>query len=231
MSQSVGPFLVKQTVPGDPDPDPSTAYANERLTAITGIPDPVPPGRALTMTLPRYVNIREHDKMILHWADKQIVKIIIADEASNPDTPLAVIVPASIIDSTPGVGLIVRYDIYDTVMNWSLYSEARSYSLRSSSESASQRVAELWLRSCLRFVASQTRNPVAATDQRETGLSRYAQSQLADGEMNQAAGYHNQQHPFRALKNRFREGLGAWRQHRFDGELVSGVVGASPLKT
>ncbi|MBD8756898.1 hypothetical protein [Pseudomonas coleopterorum] len=139
MSQSVGPFLVKQTVPGDPDPDPSTAYANERLTAITGIPDPVPPGRALTMTLPRYVNIREHDKMILHWADKQIVKIIIADEASNPDTPLAVIVPASIIDSTPGVGLIVRYDIYDTVMNWSLYSEARSYSLRSSSESASCR--------------------------------------------------------------------------------------------
>ncbi len=123
VSESVGPFLVKQTVPGDPDPDPSTPDVNERLTAITGIPDPVPPGRALTVTLPRYVNIRQHDKMILHWADKEVVKNITADEASNPDIPLAVTVPASVIDSTPGVGLIVRYEIYDTVMNWSLYSE------------------------------------------------------------------------------------------------------------
>lgn len=127
VSQSVGPFLVKQTVPGNPDPDPSTPYVNERLTSPTGIPDTVPPGRALTVTIPRYVNISEHDEIVLYWSNREIRKTVTADEASNASTALTITVPADIIDGTPGVGLVVRYDIHDTVRNWSLYSlEART---------------------------------------------------------------------------------------------------------
>ncbi|SEE69243.1 hypothetical protein [Pseudomonas coleopterorum] len=127
VSESVGPFLVKQSVPGNPDPEPSTPHVNERLTPPTGIPDMVPAGQALTVTIPRYVNIAEHDEIVLHWSNREITKTLTADEANNSSTPLTISVPADIIDSTPGIGLIVRYDIHDTVKNWSLYSlEART---------------------------------------------------------------------------------------------------------
>ena len=122
VSRDVGPFLVKQNVPGDPDPDLSTPHVNEHLTPPTGIPNPVPPGRPLTVTIPRYVNIRENDEIVLHWSNQEIRKTVSAAEASTPGMALTVTVPADIIDRTPGLGLIVRYDIYDTVMNWSLYS-------------------------------------------------------------------------------------------------------------
>jgi hypothetical protein len=122
VSENAGPFLVKQTVPGNPDPDPSTPYVNERLTPITGIPNPVPPGRELTVVIPRYVNIAENDEIVLHWSNQEIRKTVTAAEASNAGTPLTMTVSADIIDSTPGLGLIVRYDIHDTVKNWSLYS-------------------------------------------------------------------------------------------------------------
>ena len=122
VSQNAGPFLVKQSVPGNPDPDPSTPYVNERLTPITGIPNPVPPGRELTVVIPRYVNIAENDEIVLHWSNQEIRKTVTAAEASNAGTPLTMTVSADIIDSTPGLGLIVRYDIHDTVKNWSLYS-------------------------------------------------------------------------------------------------------------
>jgi len=127
VSENAGPFLVKQTVPGDPDPEPATPTINERLTPPTGIPNPVPPGQPLTVTIPRYVNIAGDDKIVLHWSNREIHKTVTADEASNSGAPLTVIVPPDIIDSTPGLDLIVRYEIHDTVMNWSLYSlEART---------------------------------------------------------------------------------------------------------
>ena len=122
VSEDVGPFLVKQTVPGNPDPDPSTPYVNERLTPPTGIPDAVPPGQPLTVTIPRYVNIAEGDSITLHWSDKEVNKTVSADEALNTAMPLTIVVPADIIDSTPGLGLIILYEIHDTVMNWSLFS-------------------------------------------------------------------------------------------------------------
>ena len=122
VSENAGPFLVKQTVPGDPDPEPATPTINERLTPPTGIPNPVPPSQPLTVTIPRYVNIASDDKIVLHWSNREIHKTVTADEASNSGAPLTVIVPPDIINSTPGLDLIVRYEIHDTVMNWSLYS-------------------------------------------------------------------------------------------------------------
>ncbi len=126
VSHDVGPFLVKQTVPGDPDPDPLTPYLNERLTPITGIPDPVPPGQPLTVTVPRYAHISEGDTLVVYFSSEEVSTPVTAEQASNPNLPLTVTIPASVIDRTPGIGLIVRYDIHDTVKNWSLYSmEAR----------------------------------------------------------------------------------------------------------
>ncbi len=122
VSEDVGPFLVKQTVPGNPDPDPSTPYVNERLTPPTGIPDVVPPGRPLTVTIPRYVNIAENDVIVLYWSNREVEKIVTAEEANNASLPLTITVPADVIDSAPGQGLMVRYGIHDDVQNWSLYS-------------------------------------------------------------------------------------------------------------
>ena len=122
VSHNAGPFLVKQSVPGNPDPDPSTPYVNEHLTPPTGVPATVTPGQPLTVTIPRYANIAENDEIVLHWSNQEIRKIVTAAEASNPSTALTITVSADIIDNTPGLGLIVRYEIHDTVMNWSLYS-------------------------------------------------------------------------------------------------------------
>jgi hypothetical protein len=122
VSHNAGPFLVKQSVPGNPDPDPSTPYVNEHLTPPTGVPATVTPGQPLTVTIPRYANIAENDEIVLHWSNQEIRKTVTAAEASNPSTALTITVSADIIDNTPGLGLIVRYEIHDTVMNWSLYS-------------------------------------------------------------------------------------------------------------
>ncbi|AIS19190.1 hypothetical protein LT40_18005 [Pseudomonas rhizosphaerae] len=122
VSRNAGPFLVKQSVPGNPDPDPSTPYVNEHLTPPTGIPATVTPGQPLTVTIPRYANIAENDEIVLHWSNQEIRKTVNAAEASTPSMPLTITVSADIIDNTPGLGLIVRYEIHDTVMNWSLYS-------------------------------------------------------------------------------------------------------------
>jgi len=122
VSHNAGPFLVKQSVPGNPDPDPSTPYVNEHLTPPTGIPATVTPGQPLTVTIPRYANIAENDEIVLHWSNQEIRKTVTAAEASNSSTALTITVSADIIDNTPGLGLIVRYEIHDTVMNWSLYS-------------------------------------------------------------------------------------------------------------
>ncbi|WP_282349749.1 hypothetical protein [Pseudomonas sp. PS01301] len=122
MSEDVGPFLVKQTVPGNPDPNPATPLINERLTPPTGIPAVVPAGRPLTVTIPRYVEIADKDTIVLYWSNREIRKIVSADEALNPGQALTVTVPADIIDGTPGMGLNVLYDIEDEVKNWSLFS-------------------------------------------------------------------------------------------------------------
>ncbi|WP_282349947.1 hypothetical protein, partial [Pseudomonas sp. PS01301] len=122
MSEDIGPFLVKQTVPGNPDPNPATPLINERLTPPTGIPAVVPAGRPLTVTIPRYVEIADKDTIVLYWSNREIRKTVSADEALNPGQALTVTVPADIIDGTPGMGLNVLYDIEDEVKNWSLFS-------------------------------------------------------------------------------------------------------------
>lgn len=123
-SRDVGPFPVKQTVPGNPDTDPSTLYINERLRLPSGIPSNPAPNNDLLVTIPRYDNLCKGDIVTLYWAGVPIKITVSGDQASNPDIPITIVVPASIIADNPGSKLTVRYDVRDIVNNWSLYSLA-----------------------------------------------------------------------------------------------------------
>lgn len=123
-SFEVPPFLVKITVPGNPDPDPSTPYVNENLPAPTGIPSLIDASNArdVSVGIARYLNIAEHDVITLYWSGVPVTHVVTAAEASNSGTPLSITVTADIVARNPGLGLTVTYDIRDTVKNWSLFS-------------------------------------------------------------------------------------------------------------
>ncbi|MGF6284103.1 hypothetical protein QF010_002741 [Pseudomonas silensiensis] len=116
--------LVKTTIPGDPDPDPSTPTINERLFAPSGIPPVIGDTEAangLTVTLARYAYIAANDIVTLFWGGSRYpIKHTIVDI----NAPIAIRVEPDVIVA-PGDGpLIVRYEIRDRVNNWSLFSLA-----------------------------------------------------------------------------------------------------------
>ncbi|MGY4494105.1 hypothetical protein [Pseudomonas sp. TE3610] len=123
-SFEVPPFLVKITVPGNPDPDPSTPYVNENLPAPTGIPSMIDASNArdISVGIARYPNIAEHDVITLYWSSVPVPHVVTAAEANTPGMALNITVTADVISRNPGLGLTVTYDIRDTVKNWSLFS-------------------------------------------------------------------------------------------------------------
>ncbi|WP_249676073.1 hypothetical protein [Pseudomonas abieticivorans] len=116
---------AKRTVPGNPDPEPATPYINENLTPPEGIPSNPDASTALTVEIPRYLYISEGDVITLHWSGVQLSKTVSATEAATPSLKLYIQVPADVIADNPGSNLVVRYDIRDTVNNWSLFSLER----------------------------------------------------------------------------------------------------------
>jgi len=116
--------LVKTTIPGDPDPDPSTPTINERLFAPSGIPPVIGDTEAangLAVTLARYAYIAANDIVTLFWGGSRYpIKHTIVDI----NAPITIRVEPDVIVA-PGDGpLIVRYEIRDRVNNWSLFSLA-----------------------------------------------------------------------------------------------------------
>ncbi|EIK94856.1 hypothetical protein PMM47T1_20208, partial [Pseudomonas sp. M47T1] len=115
---------VKVSVPGNPDPDPSTPYINEDLLPPTGIPAVIDAASAVDLTLgiPRYENLHAGDVITLYWTGISVTHTVTAAEASTPTLPLNIVVSADIIRANPGLALVVNYDIRDVVKNWSLFS-------------------------------------------------------------------------------------------------------------
>ncbi|EIK94211.1 hypothetical protein PMM47T1_22502, partial [Pseudomonas sp. M47T1] len=115
---------IKVSVPGNPDPDPSTPYINEDLLPPTGIPAVIDAASAVDLTLgiPRYENLHAGDVITLYWTGISVTHTVTAAEASTPTLPLSIVVSADIIRANPGLALVVNYDIRDVVKNWSLFS-------------------------------------------------------------------------------------------------------------
>ncbi|WP_277965036.1 hypothetical protein, partial [Pseudomonas sp. RIT-To-2] len=119
------PFLVKRTVPGNPDPNPNTPYINENLSPLTGIPESLPAtGGPLTLGIARYENIAADDVITIYWSGVPVTRTVSQEEATGSGA-LSVVISAEIIRNNPGLNLAVTYDIRDTVKNWSLFSETQ----------------------------------------------------------------------------------------------------------
>lgn len=115
--------LVKNTVPGNPDPVPDTPYLNENLLAPTGVPaEIVPPVAPVTLTIDPWQHMHDGDQLTVYWGGTQ-------NKVTQPivgvNQPQTVIVPADVIESGgDSPNLRVLYSIRDLASNWSLYSEA-----------------------------------------------------------------------------------------------------------
>jgi hypothetical protein len=108
---------VKRDIPGGPDRDPASSGINENL-----LPPVVPTvaiGMPVTVTIPAYLNMCEGDTITLSWAGEFVTHTVTADEKN---TPIPIIVSAAIVSQHPGADLVVRYEVRDTVNNWSLWS-------------------------------------------------------------------------------------------------------------
>jgi hypothetical protein len=115
--------LVKNTVPGTPDPNPDTPYLNENLIAPVGVPPQInPPVTPVTLTIPPWDKMHEDDQLTVYWGGTQ-------NKVTQPivgvNQPQTVTVRADLIEAGgDSNNLRVLYSIRDLASNWSLYSEA-----------------------------------------------------------------------------------------------------------
>lgn len=108
---------VKRSVPGGFDPDPESADVNDRLLApVVGA---ISSGMPVTVTIPVYENMYAFDKITLSWGGILITRTVQEEEV---DSPVTIIVSASIVGQQSGDDLVVRYEVRDTVNNWSRWS-------------------------------------------------------------------------------------------------------------
>lgn len=115
--------LVKNTVPGDPDPDNTTPYLNERLLAPVGVPATISvPINPVTLTIAPWAYIHNDDQLTVHWGKTGNT---VTQPVGGLAQPQTVVVPAAIIEQGgDSTNLRVNYSIRDLAGNWSLYSEA-----------------------------------------------------------------------------------------------------------
>ncbi|MGT0193713.1 Ig-like domain-containing protein, partial [Burkholderia pyrrocinia] len=118
---------VKLDKPGGGDPDADTEWVNENLLAPEPEYTTIGPDQAATgvdVTVPRWINIAEGDRLTLAWSTERIDCDPLAP--GDLDDQVVHVPPKTIEDGGDGDGLIVRYQIYDRVKNWSKWSlEAR----------------------------------------------------------------------------------------------------------
>ncbi|KVE42693.1 hypothetical protein WS69_25270 [Burkholderia sp. BDU5] len=124
----VTPIDVKLDVPGGFDPESSTEWINENLSPP--VPESTDIGedeaaKGVDVSIAPWENMDEGDRLTLAWSMQRISHPKL--ESGDVDQPVVVHVPPEAIQAGgDGDGLIVRYEIYDRVKNWSKWSlEAR----------------------------------------------------------------------------------------------------------
>lgn len=110
---------VDWLVPGDPDPDPTTPYVNENLAPLV-LPSPVPPGRDLILTIPRWKNAARGDRLNLAWGATQFLVATLTDALGPAGPDLIATVPWAVIDNA-GDNIVATYYVLDAVSNHSLW--------------------------------------------------------------------------------------------------------------
>ncbi|WP_145534648.1 RCC1 domain-containing protein [Yersinia thracica] len=116
-------FLVKTTVPGGFDTDPATPNVNESLFAPDVNQKEVDKGNVgnIFATIKAYKNMTVGDKVTLSWAGVQDSKYVI--KASDLNNSVVIPVTEDTIKKAGDYSdAIIRYEIRDTVNNWSLWS-------------------------------------------------------------------------------------------------------------
>lgn len=115
--------IVKLSIPGGRDPDPSTPYENDGLLKPTVHPSGIitsPEGVSVTIT--PYVNMILGDTINLSWNGELVSYRLESDE--NIGQPIAIPVPRRIIEAAGDSDMLeVRYEIRDIVNNWSRWSQ------------------------------------------------------------------------------------------------------------
>ncbi|HEX8596792.1 MAG TPA: hypothetical protein VF682_26450 [Pseudomonas sp.] len=115
--------LVKNTVPGNPDPVPDTPFLNENLLAPAGVPAEItPPVTELTLTVNPWEYMHDADKLTTYWGGTQNSKM--QDIVGVGRAQTVTIPPEMIVKGGDSPNLRVLYAIRDLASNWSLYSEA-----------------------------------------------------------------------------------------------------------
>ncbi|CNH06886.1 Uncharacterised protein [Yersinia thracica] len=123
-------FLVKTTVPGGIDTDPTTPNINESLFAPDVNQKEVDKGNINNVfaTIKAYKNMTVGDKVTLSWAGVQDANYVIT--ASDLNKSIVIPVTEDTIKKAGDYSeAIIRYEIRDTVNNWSLWSRSTTVSI------------------------------------------------------------------------------------------------------
>ncbi|KVO19011.1 hypothetical protein WJ73_05185 [Burkholderia ubonensis] len=118
---------VKLDKPGDADPESATEWINENL--LPPVPEyttigPDEAAAGVNVTVPKWINIAEGDRLTVAWSTQRIDGDPLLP--GNVGDQVVHVPPETIEAGGDGEGLIVRYEIYDRVKNWSKWSlEAR----------------------------------------------------------------------------------------------------------
>ncbi|MGV8918368.1 MAG: hypothetical protein ACOH2R_11310 [Pseudomonas sp.] len=116
--------VVKTDIPGGHDPASDSRYHNEQLVAPVIHPTGVithPQG--VTATIAPYENMAVGDKVALYWNGIKIA----APALTEADLHQPVVIPIGkelIEEAGDSEQIVVRYDIFDVVNNWSRFSPA-----------------------------------------------------------------------------------------------------------
>lgn len=115
--------IVKLSIPGGRDPDPSTPYENDGLLKPTIIPSGIiisPEG--VSVIIAPYVNMTLGDNITLSWSGELVShRLELEDHLGKP---IVIPVPKHVIEAAGDSDMLeVRYEIRDVVNNWSRWSQ------------------------------------------------------------------------------------------------------------
>ncbi|MBK5001054.1 hypothetical protein IAE37_003330 [Pseudomonas sp. S31] len=121
---------VKTNVPGGLDTDDATPGINDRLTPVQGVPETTQDGDldSLVATVPAYLNMTgpddgqgiEADQITLSWNG---VKFKHAIEPEDVGKDVCFDIPREVVEQAGSGDILIRYEIRDTVNNWSRWSQ------------------------------------------------------------------------------------------------------------
>lgn len=114
-------LYVKTSLPGGHDPDIRTPYVNEGLDRLSVAPDPIHEElEGIHVAIPVYANMAEGDKASVRW--NRVMVPVPTVSAEDVGMPLTTAIPRDVALEGAGGDAEVRYQVYDRVANWSLWS-------------------------------------------------------------------------------------------------------------